>query len=120
MVDIRIVGKEEIRALNQQYRSINKTTNVLAFPADIPDCVDYPLLGDLAICAELVREEAALQRKPETAHWAHLTIHGTLHLIGHDHQHDDEAQVMETLETRILHKLGHSDPYQDYQVRTGA
>lgn len=120
VVDIRIATLDEIAALNQQYRAISRPTNVLAFPADIPDCIDYPLLGDLVICAEVVRQESSRQRKTENAHWAHLTIHGTLHLIGHDHQKDDEAKVMEALETRILHKLGHSDPYQNYQARIGA
>ena len=108
---IRLVDRQESRQLNARYRRINKATNVLSFPADIPREVALPLLGDLIICAPIVIKEAQEQNKSEEAHWAHLTIHGVLHLLGYDHQNEEEASEMESIETRILHSLGYSDPY---------
>ena len=110
---IRIVDAGESRELNRRYRHRDAPTNVLSFPADLPAEVGLPVLGDIVICAPLVGEEAAAQAKPIRAHWAHLTIHGVLHLLGFDHQQPEEAERMESLETRLLATLGFSDPYQE-------
>lgn len=110
-IALRIVDEDESQALNSQYRGKDKPTNVLSFPADIPEELGLPLLGDLVICAPVVAVEAEQQRKAPTAHWAHMVVHGTLHLLGYDHIEDDEAEIMENLETRILAQLGFSDPY---------
>jgi probable rRNA maturation factor len=108
---IRIVDADESRALNAQYRHIDKPTNVLSFPSDLPPELQIPLLGDLVVCAPVVAREAQEQRKSPTAHWAHMVVHGTLHLLGYDHEADDEAEIMEALETRILTDLGFPAPY---------
>jgi probable rRNA maturation factor len=108
---VRIVGRDESRELNRTYRGKDAETNVLSFPADLPEGIDLPLLGDIVICAPLVSEEAADQGKPVHSHWAHLTVHGVLHLLGYDHFQDDEAEEMEALETRLLGSLGIPDPY---------
>ena len=108
---VRVVGREESHELNAAYRGKDAPTNVLSFPADLPEAVGLALLGDIVICAPLVAEEARAQGKAERAHWAHLTVHGVLHLLGHDHQSDDEAAAMEALETGILASLGFPDPY---------
>jgi len=108
---IRIVDVDEGRALNRDYRGKDYATNVLSFPAELPPGVALPLIGDLAICAQVVLREAAEQAKLPRDHWAHLTIHGVLHLLGYDHIDDAEANVMEALETRILAGLGIADPY---------
>lgn len=110
-VAIRIVDAAEGRALNRDYRGKDYATNVLSFPAELPPGVDLPLIGDLAICAPVVAREATEQGKRPRDHWAHLTIHGTLHLLGYDHIEDAEAEAMEALETRILAGLGIADPY---------
>ncbi|WP_121876699.1 rRNA maturation RNase YbeY [Umboniibacter marinipuniceus] len=111
-VSIRIVGCAESQALNLQYRGKDKPTNVLSFPTDFPSGLEIPLLGDLVICQPLVEQEAAEQRKLVSAHWAHLTIHGTLHLLGYDHIDDAEADIMESLETKILTTMGYPPPYE--------
>ena len=111
-VAIRIVDTDEGLALNRQYRGRDYATNVLSFPAELPPGVDLPLLGDLVICAPVVNREAAEQGKKPVDHLAHMTVHGTLHLLGYDHIEDAEAEAMESLETRILAGLGISDPYQ--------
>jgi probable rRNA maturation factor len=108
---IRIVDADEGRALNRDYRGKDYATNVLSFPAELPPGVALPLIGDLAICAPVVLREAAEQGKLARDHWAHLTVHGVLHLLGYDHIEDSEAQAMEALETRILAGLGIADPY---------
>jgi probable rRNA maturation factor len=108
---IRIVGADEGRALNRDYRGKDYATNVLSFPVELPPGVALPLIGDLAICAPVVQREAAEQGKAVRDHWAHLTIHGVLHLLGHDHVDERDATVMEALETRILASLGIADPY---------
>ena len=108
---IRIVDADEGRALNRDYRGKDYPTNVLSFPAELPPAVALPLIGDLAICAPVVLREAAEQGKLARDHWAHLTIHGVLHLLGHDHIEEGEAVAMEALETRILAGLGIADPY---------
>ena len=110
---IRIVDKNEMTELNSTYRKKNKPTNVLSFPFDMPEeCGDdLPILGDIVICAEIVAEEAATQNKALEAHWAHMVVHGTLHLIGFDHEEEAEAILMETEEIKILEILGFDNPY---------
>lgn len=108
---VRIVGAEESQQLNAQYRDKNKPTNVLSFAYEGLDQIPLALLGDLVICAPIVLQEALEQNKPLSAHWAHLVIHGTLHLLGHDHIDDIEAEIMEALEVEILAQLGFPDPY---------
>ncbi len=108
---IRIVGETEGRALNRQYRNRDYSTNVLSFPAGLPPELRLPLLGDLAICAPVVIGEALQQEKAIDAHWAHMLIHGTLHLLGYDHINDTEAAQMEALETSIVTGLGFPPPY---------
>lgn len=111
---IRLVDETEGRELNHTYRHKDYATNVLSFPADVPDdLLDIPLLGDLVICVPVVEREAAEQGKALEAHWAHLVIHGCLHLLGYDHIDDDEAEEMEALERELLAELGHPDPYAD-------
>ena len=110
---VRVVDEAEGRALNRRYRGRDYATNVLSFPAELPPGVDLPLLGDLVLCAPVVAREAAEQGKPLAHHWAHLTVHGVLHLLGEDHQTDAEAERMEGAERRILSGLGVPDPYLD-------
>jgi probable rRNA maturation factor len=110
---IRIVDARVGRALNRHYRGKDYATNVLSFPADLPEGVKMPLLGDLVICAPVVAREAKEQRKPPQAHYAHLTVHGVLHLLGWDHEDDKEAEAMEQLEREILAGLGLPDPYAE-------
>ena len=110
-LSIRIVDTTEGRALNRDYRGKDYATNVLSFEAKLPPGVKLPLIGDLAICAPVVAREAAEQGKRERDHWAHLTVHGVLHLLGYDHIEDADAEVMEALETRVLADLGIADPY---------
>ncbi len=111
-VSIRIVDEHESQSLNFEYRKKNKPTNVLSFPCDLPDDVEYEFLGDIVICAPLVIQEAKDQQKLDIDHWAHLTIHGTLHLLGFDHIDDEQAEIMENLEIDILSQFGFSNPYQ--------
>ncbi|WP_439887422.1 rRNA maturation RNase YbeY [Pseudomonas sp. MBLB4123] len=114
---IRLVDEAEGRELNRTYRHKDYATNVLSFPAEVPDgpdgepLLDIPLLGDLVICAPVVEREAREQDKSLEAHWAHLVIHGCLHLLGYDHIEDAEAEEMEALERTLLAELGHPDPY---------
>ncbi len=108
---IRIVDATEGRRLNRRWRGKDRATNVLSFPAGLPVGVALPLMGDLVICAPAVAREAAEQGKTPAAHWAHLTVHGTLHLLGYDHATEAQAVVMEPLETAILGTLGFPDPY---------
>jgi probable rRNA maturation factor len=108
---IRIVGTREGRTLNREYRDKDYATNVLSFPAELPPGVNLPLIGDLAICAPVVARETIEQGKAARDHWAHMTVHGVLHLLGYDHIDDGEAEIMEALEKRILAKLGIDDPY---------
>ncbi|RMI02814.1 rRNA maturation RNase YbeY [Stutzerimonas nitrititolerans] len=112
---IRLVDEAEGRELNRTWRQKDYATNVLSFPADVPDeLLDIPLLGDLVICVPVVAREAAEQGKPLMAHWAHLVIHGCLHLLGYDHTEDAEAEEMEDLERQLLAELGHPDPYAEH------
>ncbi|MGH8111959.1 MAG: rRNA maturation RNase YbeY [Rhodanobacteraceae bacterium] len=110
-LSIRVVGAHEGRTLNRRYRGKVRATNVLSFPADLPRGIDTPLLGDLVICAPVVAREAREQHKATRDHYAHLTVHGVLHLLGYDHQAERDAKSMETLETTILASLGIADPY---------
>lgn len=112
-VSIYIVDEDESQELNSQYRGKEKPTNILSFPADIPEEVGVPLLGDLVICAPVIEREALEQHKSVDAHWAHILVHGSLHLLGYDHIEDDEAELMEALETNIITGLGFSAPYED-------
>jgi len=111
-LSIRVVDEREGAELNSRYRGKDYATNVLSFPAELPAGVPLPMAGDLVICASVVTREADSQGKPAEAHWAHLTVHGCLHLIGYDHEDDAQAAVMEPLETAILAGLGFPDPYQ--------
>jgi len=117
---LRVVGLEEGAALNRTYRRRNGPTNVLSFPVETPAEMDPPLLGDIVICASVVRREAEEQHKTLQAHWAHMTVHGTLHLLGYDHQESEEAEIMEHLERDILAGLGYPDPYADEQPTRAA
>lgn len=109
---VRIVDEAEIRKLNATYRGKDKPTNVLSFPFEAPPGVDIPLLGDIIICAAVVAREAGEQNKPLEAHWAHMVLHGTLHLLGYDHIEEAEAVEMEGLEIRLLADLGYANPYE--------
>ena len=108
---VRIVDEAESHELNLNYRGKDRPTNVLSFPFECPDEVELPLLGDLVICRQVVEREAQEQDKPLMAHWAHMVVHGSLHLLGYDHIEDDEAEEMESLETHIMTELGFADPY---------
>lgn len=110
-IDIRIVDNDESQALNRKYRGKDKPTNVLSFPMEIPFDVGVNVLGDMAIAVDVVEQEAKEQDKSPQAHWAHMTVHGVLHLLGYDHLEDEEAESMEQLEREILAQLGYSDPY---------
>lgn len=114
---IRVVDEAESQQLNNDYRGKNKPTNVLSFPFEIPEHlpeeIDIPLLGDLIICAQVVNREATEQNKSSDAHWAHMLLHGCLHLLGYDHIEDQEAEEMENLEIEILQKMGFPNPYND-------
>lgn len=109
---IRVVDKNESADLNHHYRQKSGPTNVLSFNSALPPALaeDY-LLGDLVICAPLVAEEAQAESITTEAHWAHLTIHGCLHLLGYDHELDNDAEIMEKLETELMLELGFNDPY---------
>ena len=113
---VRIVGFEESQQLNEKYRHRPGTTNVLSFPFEHPEMVQPPLLGDVVICAPLVVREANEQGKDIYAHWAHLVIHGVLHLLGYDHEETDKANIMEELEKEIMAKLHYPDPYAKDEV----
>ena len=109
---IRIVDEDESRMLNRDYRGRDRPTNVLSFPMDIPEEFNMPLLGDLVICAPVVEREAREQHKSSREHWAHMVIHGMLHLQGYDHVSDEQADEMERLEIELLHQLGFANPYE--------
>lgn len=108
---IRLVSTEESQELNHTWRGKDKPTNVLSFPFEAPPGIDTSLIGDLAICAEVVAAEAQEQQKPLSAHWAHMVIHGVLHLIGFDHINDADAEEMEALEIQLLAQLNFPNPY---------
>lgn len=112
-VTIRIVDEHESQQLNSEYRGKDKPTNVLSFPFEAPPGITLSLLGDLIICKQVVEREAVEQDKPLLAHWAHMVVHGSLHLLGYDHIDDTEAEEMESLEKEIMQKMGFEDPYRD-------
>ena len=111
-----VVGPAESRRLNARYRGRDKPTNVLSFPvAELPPAVaegEPRPLGDLVICPQVLRTEARDQKKSLRAHWAHLVVHGSLHLIGYDHEHDTDANRMERREISVLRRLGFANPYR--------
>ena len=115
-VTIRLVDAAESQALNLTYRGKDKPTNVLSFPFECPPGIELPLLGDLVICRQVVEQEAHEQSKPLMAHWAHMVVHGSLHLLGYDHIEDDEAEEMEALEIEFMQTLGFANPYQDDEI----
>ena len=112
-LSVRLVGEREGAGLNEQYRHGNGATNVLSFPFDERRLTDPPLLGDVVICAPVVEREAKEQGKDVCSHCAHMLVHGVLHLLGHDHQGEDDARLMESLEREHLRALGFADPYPD-------
>jgi len=111
-LSIRIVDRGESRELNHRFRGKDKPTNVLSFPSDLPPELELPLLGDLLVCAPVVASEASEQNKSLESHWAHMIIHGTLHLLGYDHIEDEDAIKMEALETHIMLGLKFPAPYE--------
>jgi probable rRNA maturation factor len=123
-ITVRIVDEAEIQQLNQQYRGKDKPTNVLSFPFEMPELslpIDVQIdesisifLGDIVICTQVVKQESLEQNKLLGHHWAHMIIHGTLHLLGYDHIDEQEAQEMEGIEIAILQKLAIDDPYQNH------
>jgi len=116
-VSLRIVSAAESQQLNNDYRAKNKPTNVLSFPMQMDEVFSMPevmpeiILGDLAICAEVVASEAQQQQKSLLSHWAHMMVHGMLHLQGFDHIEETQAEEMESLESQIMQQLGFADPY---------
>jgi probable rRNA maturation factor len=113
---LRITDSAEVQQLNKTYRDKDQSTNVLSFPADLPPELNIPLLGDIIISAEVVEQEALEQGKSSEAHWAHMVIHGTLHLLGYDHIDDNDAEEMESLETQLLSQLGYANPYHNDDI----
>ncbi|PKF60503.1 rRNA maturation RNase YbeY [Psychromonas sp. psych-6C06] len=112
---VRIVDSEESQQLNGDFRAKYKPTNVLSFPFQNPPGITLPLLGDLVICKQVVEKEAMEQNKSLNAHWAHMLIHGTLHLLGYDHIIEEDAVEMESLETKLVLQLGFPAPYNEQE-----
>ena len=110
-LSIRVVDSDEGQALNRDYRGRDYATNVLSFPAELPPGVPLPVLGDLVLCAPVIAREASEQGKALKHHYAHMVVHGVLHLLGYDHTQDAEAEAMEAIERAILARLGIPDPY---------
>jgi probable rRNA maturation factor len=110
---IRIADEAESQQLNHEYRGKNKPTNVLSFPFDAPPGIELPLIGDLVICPQVVATEAQEQEKTLRDHFAHMVVHGCLHLLGFDHIEPSDAAEMETLEKKLLADIGIDDPYRD-------
>ncbi|MCX7092415.1 MAG: rRNA maturation RNase YbeY [Methylobacter sp.] len=110
---VRIVDEQESAALNEQYRHKAGPTNILSFPVDLPEAIELDLLGDLVICAPVLAKEALEQDKILSHHWAHIIVHGVLHLLGYDHIDDAEAELMETKEIAVLNKLHIQNPYTE-------
>jgi len=109
---VRIVDENEGAILNRQWRKARGATNVLSFPSNEMEKYVPGLLGDIVLCAPVIMREADQQRKTPESHWAHMVIHGTLHLLGHDHARPEDAEKMEKLETSLLKRLGYPDPYR--------
>ena len=110
-ITIRLVDEAESQAFNKQYRGKERPTNVLSFPSQLPADLDAEYLGDIVICAPVVEREAREQNKTNLAHWAHMLVHGILHLQGYDHILDSQAREMERLEKEIIVDMGYTDPY---------
>jgi probable rRNA maturation factor len=110
---VRIVDEQESAELNEQYRHKPGPTNILSFPADLPEGIELNLLGDLVICAPVLEQEALEQNKLLAHHWAHIIVHGVLHLLGYDHIDETEAELMESKEIAILKKLNINNPYSE-------
>jgi probable rRNA maturation factor len=108
---VRIVDEQESTQLNEQYRHKSGPTNILSFPVDLPEGIELNLLGDLVICAPVLEQEAQQQNKPLSHHWAHIIVHGVLHLLGYDHIDETQAELMENKEITILNKLHINNPY---------
>ena len=111
-VSVRLVSEDEMSRLNRDYRGKPGSTNVLSFRADLPGDIAHPLLGDIVVCPAVVEREAAAQHKQRRDHWTHMLVHGSLHLLGYDHEEPADAHTMEALETTIMQSLGCPDPYQ--------
>lgn len=111
IASVQVVDNDEMRELNSTWRGKDGPTNVLSFPMQSPEEVDLKILGDLALCAPVINAEARQQHKPVSAHWAHMVVHGMLHLQGYDHIEQQQAEEMEALEIRILDQLGFDNPY---------
>jgi len=111
IASVQVVDGDEMRELNSTWRGKDRPTNVLSFPMQSPEEVDLNILGDLALCAPVINTEARQQHKPVNAHWAHMVVHGMLHLQGYDHIEEQQAEEMEALEIRILDQLGFDNPY---------
>jgi len=120
VTSVQIVSNDEMRELNNTWRGRNRPTNVLSFPMQSPDEVDLKILGDLALCADVINTEARHQHKPAQAHWAHMVVHGMLHLQGYDHIDEVQADEMETLEIRVLNQLGFDNPYLENAIEESA
>ncbi|MCK5120641.1 MAG: rRNA maturation RNase YbeY [Methylococcales bacterium] len=110
---IRVVDEDEMTQFNEQYRNKTGSTNILSFPFDAPDAVESDLLGDLLVCAAVVEREAQQQDKILEHHWAHMIVHGVLHLLGYDHINDQDAEEMEALEVKILKTIKINNPYEE-------
>ena len=111
-INVQIVNSETIRSLNKQYRGKDKSTNVLSFPCDLPDWIESDLVGDIVLCPAVIRYEAEEFNKTIDSRWAHMLIHGTLHLLGMTHDEAQQQTKMETMEQKIMDELGYEDPYQ--------
>lgn len=112
---IRFVDEKESAELNEQYRNKQGPTNILSFPFESLAEIELNLLGDLVICSTIVKKQALEQSKEELAHWAHMVVHGTLHLLGYEHLSDIDADIMEKKEIKILSQLGYTDPYREIE-----
>ncbi len=111
VASMMLATSKEMQQFNKQYRDKDAPTNVLSFPIETPAEIDFTLLGDIILCSEVIKNEAQQQSKSEASHWAHMVVHGMLHLQGYDHIDNDEAEEMEKLEIEILQRLGIANPY---------